>query len=375
MIVTGMLGFGIAPPVLAQTLHPEAVSPSPNIASVDAAVGRLMDQGHFPGVAVAVLRDGQPVHIGAYGFANLSDRVPVSRQTVFELASLTKQMTALAVLDLAQQGLISLDDPLTDYVDGAPDGWADITINQLLSHTAGLAHRFEEKPNGEFLLNYSTEQMLDGAMATDMVAEPGTDWTYSDQGYFLLGLVIEKVTGQTYADYMQDRFFRPLGMRQTLVLDQSAIVPHLAQGYIFEDGALRRGRRVWQFELTSHFGVMSSLDDLILWEAMLADPPADLVEPIRETGAIQRQFDHGETCDDWGYARGWMATQVGDGLTVDHAGYSGTAYVRDIGRGLSVIVLTNREDNEAQISPMAIAWAALNAIDPAIPPEGYQCWQ
>jgi len=356
---------------------PLSAQTAPHLAPVDAAVEPLMGQGHFPGMAVAVLREGEPVHVGSYGLASIEHGVPVARETVFELASLTKHMTALAVLTLAEDGQVSLDDPVVDYLpDDAPEAWSAITIDQLLANTGGLTHRFEARPNGEFLLNYSTEDMLASAMATEMAARPGEDWIYSDQGYFLLGLVIEQVTGQSYGDYLRETLFGPLGMDQTAMLDQSAIVPHRAEGYAWtEDAGLQRNRRVWQFGLMSHFGVTSSLDDMMVWEAALSDSEVINAGALAATAEIQRPFDTGESCDSWGYARGWMTYHMGGRTLVSHGGYSGTAYVRDLTTGLSVVVLTNREDSQDALSPMAIAWAAAHAVDEELPEAGPRCWE
>lgn len=374
ILIRSLVMVGIASLSLA-TSPAQSENDHPRLAGVDRAVKQRMEEGHFPGAAVAVLRHGEPVHIGGYGFANIAHQAPVTSRTVFELASLTKQMTALAVLDLAEQDRLSLDDRLVDHLDEAPSEWSDITIDQLLSHMAGLAHRFEYKHDGEFLLNYSRKSMLASASQTPMIAVPGSDWNYSDQGYFLLGLVIESVTGKSYSEYMQERFFGPRQMTRTLLLDQSTVIPNLAQGYIFKDGKILRGRRVWQFELASHFGVHSSLEDMIRWEAGLVEPEPWLRVPIEKSWEIQRRFDNGGSCVEWGYARGWWAQRVGDRLFLSHGGYSGTAYIRDVSSGLSAIVLTNREASEGQIEPMQIAWSALNAVDPSIPQAGFQCWE
>ena len=239
----------------------------------------------------------------------------------------------------------------------------------------GLAHRFEAKHDGEFLLNYDTAQMLASAKQTPMLAPPGTDWSYSDQGYFLLGLIIEEVTRQSFFDYLKAEFFAPMGMTQTAILDQSAIIPNLAQGYIFEDEQIRRGRRVWQFGSTAHFGVLSSLNDMLKWEAHLSGSSVIREQAVRASWEIQRHFDVGSSCQDWGYARGWWSRVAENRVIVDHTGYSGTAYIRDIGSGLSVIVLTNREVSEGLFGPMKLAWAALNAVDPTVPKDGYRCWE
>lgn len=348
---------------------------TPHLDAVNDAVAPIMEAGQFPGVVVAVLDHGAPVHVGEYGFASLEHSAPARTDTVFELASLTKHMTALMVLSLAEEGRLSLDDPLSRYVEETPESWSAITINQLLSHMAGLSHRFEAMPNGQFQLAYTTDEMLASARATPLEAEPGTDWSYSDQGYFLLGLVIEQVTGRSFETAMRERFWTPLGMDQTRMLDQSAIVPHRAEGYGVYDGELARNRRVWQFGLTSHFGVTSSLHDLMIWEAELDDPQVLDPDVIAQAAEIQRAFDTGDSCESWGYARGWWSHEVNGHQITSHAGYSGTAYVRDMTSGQSVIVLTNREDGEGLTSPMAIAWAAGHAAGMDVPADGLTCWR
>ena len=127
----------------------------PHIDDLDQVVERLMEDGHFPGAAVAVMREGEVAHVGTYGAASLAYGVPVTRETVFELASLTKQMTALAVMTLVEEGRLSLDARLTDFVDDAPQDWSAITVDMLLSHMAGLDHRFEETAGGVLLTEYS----------------------------------------------------------------------------------------------------------------------------------------------------------------------------------------------------------------------------
>jgi len=207
--------------LVGSSLFGAEVKGASHINGLDARIEVLKEEGHFPGVALAVMRKGKPVHIGTYGMANIGNNIPVTTQTVFELASLTKQMTALAVMTLVKDGRLSLDDRLVDYIEDAPEAWTKITVDELLAHRAGLAHRFERAVDGVLLLDYTREDMLASAKRTPMITEPGSDWSYSDQGYFLLGIIIEEVTGQSYAEFMQTTFFRPLGMEQTQLLDET----------------------------------------------------------------------------------------------------------------------------------------------------------
>lgn len=304
----------------------------------------FMEDAAVPGAAVAILNRGEPICVVTRGMANLELGVPVTRQTVFELASLTKQMTAALVATLAREGVLALDDRLTRYVDTGPEGWSTITLRQLLGHMAGLRHAFEPKAYGSYLVEYDTDTMLEGATAAPMIAEPGQEWEYSDQGYFLLGLAVERATDRVFAELMTERFFQPLGMTDTRFLDQHEIIPGRAAGYTVVDGVVRNNRRVWHFELTPHFGVMSTLDDMIKWERGLVQGeviPTKVSELI--TSANRVFFETSE--HRMAYGMGWQIHDFGERRVVEHAGSTGTYYLRDLTTGWSVIVLTNRDSN------------------------------
>ncbi len=344
-------------------------------AEIEHRIAQLKTAGHFPGVAVAIVKNGKPIYISTTGMANIEHNISVSNKSVFEMASLTKQMTALAIAKLVVEDEISFDMRLGDIISDIPAEWQAISINHLLSHTAGFEHHFEPMVNGSHLLENSSEDMFRAAKSLPLRSSPGEDWHYSDLGYFMLGKVIESITNTPYAKHMQETFFKPVGMAQTHLLDQNKIVPYRAQGYRWHNDQLERNRRVWNFELTPHFGVMSSLQDMLLWEQLLVNATGKLREAVEATVDIQRPFSTGKTCDTWGYARGWFASIVDGVRYVNHGGYAGTAYLRNVDRKLSVIVMTNREDGLDQINPIAIAWSVMNVMYPVTPKEGLQCWR
>lgn len=332
--------------------------------AVDARINAYMQDSQIPGVALAVLERGALRKAASYGLANVELGVAVTRQSVFELASVTKQFTGAAVLRLVGEDRIALDAPLTRYLENTPEAWSAITIRQLLVHRAGLAHRFEEKHHDSFLMDYSTENMLASAMHTPMQSESGTDWSYSDQGYFLLGLVIEKVTGQTYAQYLTDQFFTPLGMTATRRLEQAAVIPRRVAGYTLQDGTLENDRRDWQFGQMAHFGILSTLDDLIRWDQGLADGTA-----LPEM-ALQTFFDplylfqeDPATESLIGYGYGWWIEQANGVRVAHHSGYTGTVLLRVLDRGLTVIILTNL-DQPSGPGTINIAWDVAQLVDP-----------
>lgn len=333
---------------------------------IDTFVRSEMRQGRIPGVAIAVVQEGKVIKVATYGSANLELGVPVSEHSVFELASLTKQFTAAAILLLAYEGKLSLDDSLAQFIDDVPDGWAGITIRQLLSHSAGLTHRFEQTVDGGFLMNYTTDGMLRSAKATPMTAVPGTDWMYSDQGYFLLGLVLERVMGQSYAAFLQERFFEPLGMTETVVLDQAQIIPNRVAGYTIVDGMLQNIRRDWQFGLTSHFGVMSSVADMVKWERELVERAILPDEVLRQLWSPAYVFQKNATTESLlGYGFGWWVNQKNGRRFVEHSGFTGTAYFRDLATQLAVIVLTNRDQSSGR-STIEVAHGIAHIVDSTI---------
>ena len=335
---------------------------------VDAEAGAQMARGKIPGAAVAVLRNGQPLYVKSYGKANLELDVPVTNGSVFELASLTKQFTAAAVLLLVHEGKLSLDDPIEKFIEAPPAHWIGVTLQQLLSHSAGLEHRFEKSVDGSLLLDYSTESMLLSAKATPGFAPPGKRFRYSDQGYFLLGLIIERVQKLSYADFLFERFFVPLGMRHTTIQAQSQILPNRVAGYTVKNGTWENIRRAWQFGLTSHFGVLSTIEDMAKWEQSLWTGqvlPASVLQRIWQPLRVFRRDDaQGELL---AYGYGWWVISGGGHRVIEHSGFTGTHYFKNANTGLSVIVLTNR-DQPSGPGTVEFARAIARIYDPSTPP-------
>ena len=208
--------------------------------------------------------------------------------------------------------------------------------------------------------------MLRSARATPMDSKPGAGWEYSDQGYFLLGVVLEKVTGQSYEQFMTERVFTPLGMTSTRIINQAALVPGRVAGYTVVNGELRNNRRVWQFELTSHMGVLSSLDDVIRWERAMATRRVFTDDREQNVGSCARLLRGPDHRDPARLRRRMVRGAQGGHSIVHHSGFTGTHYLRDLGTGLTVILLTNR-DYPAGTATGVIARDIARLIDPSIP--------
>jgi len=344
-------------PTLAQT--------KVNKHQIDTAVQNFMRTAKVPGVAIAVLKNGVLLYENVYGVSNLELNTPVKRNTVFELASLTKQMTAALIATLAKEGKLSLDDKLVKYIDNPPAAWQDITIRQLLSHMSGLQMAFEQKTNESYLLNYSKAFMLEGAKALPLIAKPGTKWKYSDQGYFLAGLALEKATGQNFDTLMINRFFKPMGMVNTRFLNQDDIISNRAQGYLVKNGQYFHDRRSWQFELTPHFGVMSTIDDMVAYEKSLVKGDIITADVLKQLTTPSRVF-YTKPNEQYAYGMGWEIHDFGSRHIAGHSGYTGTTYLRDMTTGLTVILLTNR-DADFGPHPSILTNRIAKIVDPNFP--------
>src|SRR4051812_2824084 len=188
--------------------------------------------GNHPGAAVMVIRDGQPIFAKAYGMADVEKKVPCTTSTNFRLASVTKQFTAMGIMILAERGKLSLDDKITKFFAGFPKYGEQITVRHLLTHTSGVVDYDDPVPPG------TTVQLKDKDVLK-IVREhdgtyfpPGTQFRYSNSGYALLALIIEKVSGQTYAQFQKANIFDPLDMSNTVAYENGiSTVPNRAFGY------------------------------------------------------------------------------------------------------------------------------------------------
>ena len=326
--------------VLLLTAATLAPAPPAGADAIDEYIQGEMNARRIPGLTVAVVRDGAVVKLQGYGVANLEHDAPVTSDTVFELASLTKQFTASAIMTLVEDGRLKLDDPITTHLANSPEAWKAITVRHLLTHTSGLpglASGFKSLEASPERVTYSTADLFDAAVRDTLSFAPGERFQYSDVGYFLLGMIVEKISGRRWAEYLDQRFFKPLGMTSTSVLDHRRILKHRAAGYTIRDGELVNIRRIWDVELPSAYGVFSSVKDLVIWDAALAGgrvlTPASLAlmwTPLkRNNGATGL------------YGFGWGVYDRRGHRWISHTGLTGTEYSRFPDDRLTVIVLTN----------------------------------
>jgi D-alanyl-D-alanine carboxypeptidase len=229
----GFIGAAVISAFLASTAQAQTPRDKNLAASIDKAARAAVAAGESPGLEVAVVKDGRAVLVKSYGSANLEQHVPVSNSSVFRVGSVTKQFTAVALLLLAEEGKVSLQDKLSKYYPNFPRA-NDITLEEMLHHTSGIFN-YTSEPNFavDGMIHRSTDEMVEfiGKLPKTQDFEPGTDWSYSNSAYFILGGVVEKASGESLAKVFKSKFFTPLGMTQSALDEETEIVSGRARGY------------------------------------------------------------------------------------------------------------------------------------------------
>jgi CubicO group peptidase (beta-lactamase class C family) len=240
-----------------------AFAQPPDVARMDALIQARVADKSFMGT-VLVARADEVVLSKGYGFANLEWNIPNSPSTKFRLGSITKQFTAAAILLLAEQGTLALEDPVEKHYPNAPASWDAITIFQLLTHTSGIPNVTSDSEFMEWKMHPSTpEQTLAHVRDKPLGFAPGDRMTYSNSNYVLLGLLVERLSGKSYADFVRESIFEPLGMHDSGYDVSAAILPQRASGY----AAGTSGNAPYTDMTVPHGagGLYSTTEDLLRW--------------------------------------------------------------------------------------------------------------
>ncbi len=315
------------------------------------------ERHQIPGLALAICRDGKLVKARGYGLANVELDVPARPETVFQSGSVGKQFTAMAVMMLVEEGKLGLDDTLSKLFPRAPARWKPITVRQLLTHTSGIPDW--ENKNLDYRRDYTEDELVKVAMTLPLDFPPGTQWSYSNTAYVLLGVLVRKASGQFYGDFLKERVFGPLGMDSTRIISEADIVKNRAAGYELRNGKLENQSWVSpSLNTTADGSLYLTALDLAKWDAalgagrLLKKESYELVwSPVR--------LKNGTT---YPYGFGWRFDEQRGERVVAHGGsWQGfrTAINRYPGRGLTVIVLANL----AQAEPETIAATVAGIVD------------
>lgn len=327
---------------------------------VDRFIQAEMQRQHIPGASVAVLRDGKVVKLRGYGLADIENEVPATADTIFQSGSVGKQFTAAAAMLLVEDGKLKLDESVATYLPSAPAHWQPITIRHLLTHTSGLA----SYPEGfDFRRDYNEDELLSMAVSIPLAFAPGEQWRYSNVGYLVLGVIIGKVTGRFYGDFLTERIFKPAGMATARIISEDDIVPRRASGYRKTEHGLRNQSWVSpSLNTTADGSLYVSARDLARWDAALAGKTL-FSQQSRESIWSPVRLGSGQ---DWPYGFGWQLGKTGNHNWAEHGGqWQGfSSHIVRFQEGLTVVVLANL----AKVDARQIAHGIAGLYDSSLAP-------
>lgn len=325
---------------------------------VDAYVRERMAALHIPGLSLVVLRGGEIVLAKGYGKSNLELGTPASEKTAYAIYSITKTFTAVATMMLVEEGKVSLEDPISKHLSDLPGAWRGVTIRHILTHTSGLPNwRDYASKLRDMESDYTKAEVLNLVTGLPLAFPSGERWEYIETGFFLLGMMIEKVSEKTYEQFLRERIFDPLGMRDTRLDSRTHIIPNRADGYSWRDSGYRNA--VW-YSPTLTFstaGLVSTVLDLAKWDAALYTEKL-LKRATLEQMWMNPKLNNGQLVTETGLGFG-LSPFTKNGRVHRRVGHVGgaegfaTAMSRFIDDKVTVVVLSNAGQQGFTISGVA----------------------
>jgi CubicO group peptidase (beta-lactamase class C family) len=325
---------------LGLTFSAQLSATAPATDEVAQLVRSEMHQQHIPGLTLLVSMNGKPIRTEGYGLSNVELNVAAKPESIFQSGSVGKQFTATAIMMLVEEGKVGLEDPLTKYFPDAPAAWKQVTVRELLSHTAG----FTDYPKDfNMRKDYTEAELLKIVEAIPLAYPPGSKWDYSNLGFLTLGILIHKVTGQFYGDFLQQRIFKPLGMTTTRIISEADIVPNRSAGYRLVKGQLKNQEWVSPTLNTTADGALYfSILDLAKWDAALYTEKLLKRSSLKQMWTVAPLRDGKDNSGHYGF--GWFIESENRHRLIEHGGaWQGfeTQISRYVDDGLTVVVLTN----------------------------------
>jgi D-alanyl-D-alanine carboxypeptidase len=313
-----------------------------------------------------VISHGKVVLMRSYGLADVEQHVPVTEHTVFEIASVSKQFTATAIMMLVQDGRLSVNDTITRVLDSLPETWKAVTIRHLLTHTSGIPELSRPEFHMNLRKDYQRRELVQLVANAPLDFMPGARHSYSNTGYALLGMVIEKVSGKEYGSFLRERLFEPLGMHDTRFNDRRAIIPHRARGYELVDYALVNAQYTSPSLPFAAGGLVSSVADMVRW--MQAQGSEKLLPRAAwEQMWSKTTLSDGTTADygfGWNVRNNWSRKRIEHGGGIEGFSAADTRFIDD---SLDLIFLSNLSDGDRG----HIVWGLMGIYLPAtryVPP-------
>lgn len=321
-----------------------------------------------PGATVLVAQKGRIVYHKAFGMANLELGVPLQPDHVLRIGSVTKQFTAVAILQLVEQGKLSLQDELTKFIPDYPTQGKRIIVEHLLTHTSGIKSYtgMKEWDPATHRKDFTPTELVDYFKNQPMDFDPGEQWEYNNSGYVLLGVIIEKVSGQTYAEYLDEHIFKPLGMKHTYYDVSTTLIPNRAAGYSQADvaGAYANSTFLSMTQPYAAGSLLSTVEDLFIWTKAVHE--GKVVRPDLLKKAFTPYILPDGSSTRYGY--GWALNNLLGSPTIEHSGgihgfLSDLVYLPN--EEICVAILTNCDCNPpGNVANKIAALAAGKTIAP-----------
>lgn len=331
-----------APAGMAQAANP----------AVDNFVQTMMKDVEIPGLSLAVMENGKLIYAKAYGYAQLERATPARPEHRFQIGSISKSFAAVAVMLLVEDGKIGLDDKIGTHLGSVPSAWDAITVRHLLTHTSGMQRDPDDATVRQIEAGaaLSDTDLLEIAGKMPLQGVPGRSYSYSNVGFNVIGIIVARVSGKSYGDFMQERIFGPLNMRDTRVMKRNESLDGMATGYVRDGGTIRvdvmsPGMR----DLLGHAagGIESTALDMVKFDAALHAGALPSFTSQSQMWINSTLVQVASTPDDAdiNYGLGWFLSTVNGHRKVYHAGQT-AAYISDFIRypsaGISVVVFTNQ---------------------------------
>lgn len=304
-----------------------------------------MDSQKVPGVCWTILDPKNRVTTKSYGYANLETKTPYSSKTVHRIASLSKQFCAYSILNLQQEGKLKISDSLSQYFPETAPTWDKITIAHALAHRSGIA---DYMPQYNYAKDYTIPEFIQFITSKPLTEEPGSTYRYNNFGYATLGLIVQKASGMTLADYVNKTIFTPLGMTNSQYFRPYTLIENRADGYKWVDNRYTNTQYYRDDVFDGSGGILSTMEDLIKYEKALREPKvlSKAILDYQWTSYIGKS----------GYGAGWFRNQIKDEEIVVHSGTSfgfTSCFLRNLTTGYTIILFRNTDpqgnDGESRV--------------------------
>ena len=341
---------------------------SEQIAKVERYIARQMKLMRIPGLAVGIYNRGGIMLAKGYGVGDLDNKVPVKPKTIFCLASMGKQFVSAAIMILVEEGKLNLNDGLAKYFTGAPQSWRLIKIKHMLSHTSGLdeyendSGLADDEANGPKSLfysqaNLSEDELVKRTKKMPIKFNPGEKWTYCNTNYMLLGIIIHKVTGKFWFDYVKERILRPLGMNSVRFVYKKDAIKDIPSGYELREDRLKRS--VWwsdTFNSAADGAFYCNVLDLAKWDKALYGTKLLKKSSLNRMWTVFK-LNNGKP-NPYNYGFGWFMNSINGHRIIGHdGGWQGFSshIARYVDDEMTVVVLDNLFSSDAIIIAHEIA--------------------